>query len=287
MSEASSREEQTTNKDKKKDTKSEMSFLDHLETLRWHIIKSALAICIFATLAYIYSDFVWNSIIFPPKEHDFWSSRMLIQFSNFLGLHSNGLNVHPIQLINFNLSGQFMVDLWTAVIVGFIIAFPYVVYQFWSFIKPALYENERKHASGAVLVMSGLFLMGVLFGYYFIAPFTLDWLGSYSIGKAVVNQISILSYISSVTSMVIASGISFELPVVVYFLSKVGLMTPRFMRKYRRHAYVLLLVFAAIIAPPDVLSLTIVTIPLIILYEIGVFISVRVDKANKRRLEEI
>lgn len=287
MSEETSTEEQSTKKDTKKGAKAEMSFLDHLETLRWHIIKSALAICIFATLAYIYSDFVWNSIIFPPKEHDFWSSRMLIQFSNFLGLHSNGLNVHPIQLINFNLSGQFMVDLWTAVIVGFIISFPYVVYQFWSFIKPALYENERRHASGAVAVMSALFLIGVLFGYYFIAPFTLDWLGSYSIGKAVVNQINILSYISSVTSIVIASGISFELPVVVYFLSKVGLLTPRFMRKYRRHAYVVLLVFAAIIAPPDVLSLTIVTIPLIILYEIGVFISIRVDKANKRRLEEI
>ena len=141
MPEETSREEQSTKKDTKKGAKSEMSFLDHLETLRWHIIKSALAIVVFATLAYIYSDFVWNSIIFPPKEHDFWTSLMLIKFSNFLGLHSVGLNVHPIQLINFNLSGQFMVDLWTAVIVGFIIAFPYVVYQFWSFVKPALYEN--------------------------------------------------------------------------------------------------------------------------------------------------
>jgi sec-independent protein translocase protein TatC len=212
---------------------------------------------------------------------------MLIRLSNFLGMHSKGLNVKPIELINFNLSGQFMVDLWTAIIGGFIIAFPYVVYQFWSFIKPALYENERRHASGAVLVMSGLFFIGVLFGYYFIVPFSLDWLGSYSISKVVVNQINILSYISAVVSIVIASGISFELPIVVYFLSKVGLLTPRFMKKYRRHSYVVLLIFATIITPPDVLSQTIVTIPLLLLFEISIFISARVDKANKKRQEAL
>ena len=180
-----------------------------------------------------------------------------------------------------------MVDVWTAIIAGFIISFPYVVFQFWSFIKPALYENERKYASGAVGVMSGLFLIGVLFGYYLIVPFSLDWLGSYSISSQITNQINILSYISSVTSIVIAGGVSFELPVVVYFLSKVGLLTPKFLKKYRRHSYVVLLIIAAIITPPDVLSQTIVSIPLIILYEVSIFISARVDKANKRRLDAI
>jgi sec-independent protein translocase protein TatC len=201
-------------------------------------------------------------------------------------MQSNGLSLHPLQLINYDLSGQFMVDVWTAIIAGFIVAFPYVVYQFWSFIKPALYENERKHASGAVAVMSGLFLVGVLFGYYLIVPFSLDWLGSYKISESVVNQINILSYISSVVSIVIAGGIAFELPVVIYFLSKVGLLTPKFLRKFRRHSYVVILIIGAIITPPDILSQMIVSIPMIILYEVSIFISARVVKERQRKLDE-
>jgi sec-independent protein translocase protein TatC len=287
MSEETTREEQSTKKKNKKEANEEMSFLDHLEALRWHIIRSAASICIFATLAYIYSDFVWDSIIFAPKSHDFWTSRMLIKLSNFFGFESAGLMNKELQLINYDLSGQFMVDVWTAIIAGFILAFPYVVYQFWSFIKPALYENERKHASGAVAVMSGLFLVGVLFGYYLIVPFSLDWLASYSIGTQVVNQINILSYISSVTSIVIAGGIAFELPIVIYFLSKVGLLTPKFLKKYRKHSYVIILIVGAIITPPDVLSQLIVSIPMIFLYEISIFISARVLKARNKRMDEI
>jgi sec-independent protein translocase protein TatC len=287
MAEETSREEQSTKKSKKNDSKAEMSFLDHLEALRWHIIKSAAAICIFATLAYIYSDFIWNSIIFAPNSHDFWTSRMLIKLGEIFGYQSNGLMSKPLQLINFDLSGQFMVDVWTAIIGGFIIAFPYVMYQFWSFIKPALYENERRHASGAVAIMSGLFFIGVLFGYYLIVPFSLDWLAGYSISSQVNNQINIHSYISSVTSIVIAGGVAFELPVLVYFLSKIGVLTPKFLRKYRRHSYVILLIIAAIITPPDVLSQMIVSIPLIILFEVSIFISARVEKARKKRMDEI
>jgi sec-independent protein translocase protein TatC len=287
MSEETTREEQSTKKKKKEEPKAEMSFLDHLEALRWHIIRSAVSIIAFAILAYIYSDFVWNSIIFAPNSHDFWTSRMLIKLGDFIGYKSNGLMSKPLELINFDLSGQFMVDVWTAIIAGFIIAFPYVMYQFWSFIKPALYENERKHASGAVVVMSGLFFTGVLFGYYLIVPFSLDWLAGYSISPQVSNQINILSYISSVTSIVIAGGVAFELPILVYFLSKIGVLTPKFLRKYRKHSYVLLLIIAAIITPPDVISQMIVTIPLVILYEISIIISARVEKARLRRLEEI
>lgn len=287
MSEETTREEQSTKKKKTKEPKAEMSFLDHLEALRWHIIRSVIAIMVFAVLAFIYSDFIWDSIILAPKNPDFWTSQMIIKVSNFLGMESKGLNSQPLQLISFNMSGQFMVSIWTAIIVGFIVAFPYVVYQFWSFIKPALYENERKHASGAVAIMSGLFVMGILFGYYLIVPFSIDFLATYSISKEISNQINILSYISSVTSIVIAGGVSFELPVIVYFLSKVGLLTPKFLRKYRRHSYVVLLIIAAIITPPDVLSQMLVAIPLVILYEISIFISGNVEKANLKRLEEI
>lgn len=287
MAEASISEEQTGKKKKTVEEKSEMSFLDHLEALRWHIIKSILAIVIFGILAYTFSSIIWREIIFAPNSDQFWTSQMIIKINHLFGVQSDGLNKHPLKLINFDMSGQFMVDVWMAIIAGFILAFPYVVYQFWSFIKPALYENERKYASGAVLVMSGLFFMGVLFGYYLIVPFSIDWLGSYNIDPSVSNQINIQSYISSVISIVIAGGIAFELPVVIYFLSKVGLLTPRFLRKYRKHSYIILLIIAAIITPPDVLSQMIVSIPLIILYEISIFISSRVAKANERRLEQI
>jgi sec-independent protein translocase protein TatC len=287
MAEETSREEQSTKKQKKKEAKTEMSFLDHLETLRWHIIKSAIAVITFAILAYTNSKFIWDNIIFAPNRSDFWTSRMLIKLGDFLGYESAGLMSKPLSLINFNLSGQFMVDVWTSIIAGFIVAFPYVMYQFWSFIKPALYENERKHASGAVAVMSGLFFTGVLFGYYLIVPFSLDWLATYSISTDVVNQINILSYISSVTSIVIAGGVAFELPVLVYFLSKIGVLTPKFLRKYRRHSYVVLLIIAAIITPPDVLSQMIVCIPLVILFELSIIISGKVEKARLKRLEEI
>lgn len=287
MSEEKNTEEQSTKKKKKNEPKGEMSFLDHLEALRWHIIKAISAIIICGTAAYIYSDFVW-SIIFAPNSNDFWTSQMIIKLNNYFGVASEGLNKHPMQLINFDMSGQFMVDVWTAIIAGFIISFPYVVYQFWSFVKPALYENERRQASGAVLVMSFLFIVGILFGYYLIVPFSIDWLAGYTLGSGgmVTNQINILSYISTVTSIVLSGGIAFELPIVIYFLSKIGLLTPKFLRKYRRHSYVILLIIAAIITPPDVLSQMIVSIPLILLYELSILISARVDKARRKRLNE-
>ena len=287
MSEESIIEEQSTKKKKKKGPKAEMSFLDHLETLRWHIIKAISSIIICASVAYYYSDFIW-SIIFAPNTNEFWTSQMIIKLNNYFGIASKGLNLHPMNLINFDMSGQFMVDMWTAIIAGFIIAFPYVVYQFWSFVKPALYENEKRQASGAVIVMSLLFLVGILFGYYLIVPFSIDWLSSYTLGRGgiVVNQINIHSYISTVTSIVLSGGIAFELPIVIYFLSKIGLLTPKFLRKYRRHAYLLLLILAAIITPPDVLSQLIVSIPLILLYELSIFISGIVDKNHQKKLAE-
>lgn len=287
MSEESNREEQSTKKKKKKEIKTEMSFLDHLETLRWHIIKSAIAIFAFAIIAFIEKEFIFDSIIFAPKEPEFWTNRMIANAADFIGMQSLRINTQELQLISIDMSGQFMVHVWTSIIAGFIIATPYVVYQFWSFIKPALYDNERRHASGAVFIMSALFLLGILFGYYLIVPFSIDFLGSYRISESVNNQINILSYISTVTSIVISGGVAFELPVVAFFLSKIGVLTPKFLRKYRRHSYVVLLIVAAIITPPDVLSQMLVAIPLVILYEASIFISASVEKANKRKLDEI
>lgn len=287
MSEETTREEQTTKKKSKKEVKTEMSFLDHLEALRWHIIRSVIAICFFSIFAFVYKDFIFDSIIFAPKNVDFWTNRMFTLFSDFVGVESLKINTHPLQLISISMSGQFMVHIWTSIIFGLIIAFPYVIYQFWSFIKPALYENERQHATGAVFVMSFLFLLGVLFGYYLIVPLSIDFLGSYSISDVVTNQINVLSYISTVTSIVIAGGIVFELPVVAFFLSKVGILTPAFMKKYRKHSYVVLLVLSAIITPPDIFSQIMVCIPLVGLYEVSIVISRKVQKAHQRKLDEI
>lgn len=287
MSEETNREELSSKKKRKKDEKKEMSFLDHLEALRWHIIRSALAICVFSIIAFIEKDFIFDSIIFAPKEPEFWTNRMMALLSDYVGIETLKINTHPLQLISINMSGQFMVHVWTAIIAGLVIASPYVIYQFWSFIRPALYENERKHATGAVFYMSLLFFLGIMFGYYLIVPLSVDFLGSYSISDAIVNQINVLSYISTVTSIVIAGGVVFELPIIAFFLSKVGLLTPKFMRKYRKHAYVVLLIISAIITPPDIFSQIMVCIPLVVLYEVSILISARVNKANQRKIDEM
>ncbi|HCY43043.1 MAG TPA: twin-arginine translocase subunit TatC [Prolixibacteraceae bacterium] len=264
-----------------------MSFLDHLEALRWHVIRSFIAIFVFAIVAFIEKDFIFDSIIFAPKNPDFWTNRMFALLSEYVGVDALKINTHELQLISISMSGQFMVHMWTSIIAGFILAFPYVIFQFWSFIKPALYENERRHATGAVMYMTILFFIGVLFGYYLIVPLSVDFLGAYSISSTVVNQINILSYISTVTSIVIAGGVIFELPIIAFFLSKVGLLTPRFMRKYRRHSFLVLLIISAIITPPDIFSQIMVCIPLVLLYEVSIVISGRVEKANLRKLDEI
>ena len=170
-------------------------------------------------------------------------------------------------------------------IAGLIVASPYVIYEFWRFLKPALYDKEKKHTSGAVFYMSMLFITGVLFGYYLIVPLSIHFLGSYSISAEVASQINMRSYISTVTSISLASGGIFELPVLVFFLSKVGLLTPEFLRKYRKHAYVALLLLSAIITPPDIFSQVMVCFPLVFLYEIGIVISKRVMKKAEEELE--
>lgn len=255
-----------------------MSFLEHLEELRWHLIRSVLAIVIMAVVAFILKDFIFNTIIFKPKTPGFWTNRMFAQFGDFIGSEAVKINKQDLQLISIKMAGQFITHIWTALVAGFIIASPLVFFEFWRFIKPALYDTEKKHASGAVFFTTVLFLLGVLFGYYLIVPLSLHFLGSYSLSPEVTNQININSYISTVVSISLASGVVFLLPIFVFFLSKVGLLTPGFMKKYRRHSYVVMLLLAAIITPPDVFSQIMVAVPLVFLYEIGIFISRRIEK---------
>jgi len=199
MSEGDNREEQTTKKRDKKTPQGEMSFLEHLEELRWHIIKSVLAVAIFAIIAFLMKDFIFNEVIFKPKMPDFWSNRMLGKLGKLIGTVSLKINQQPLKLIALQMSDQFMLHFTVAAVAGLIFASPVVFYQIWSFIKPALYDKERKHASGAVFFTSLLFLMGILFGYFLIVPLSIDFLSTYSVSPEVENQINLRSYISTVT----------------------------------------------------------------------------------------
>ncbi len=279
--------------------KGEMSFLDHLEELRWLIIRSAVAILIFSILAFHYDKFIFNNLLLAPKSPEFFTNRALCKLGAFLNNHEpfsnlSGLfnwnnlciNKKPFQIINTNMSGQFQADIWISIIAGIIIAFPYIIWEIWKFVAPALYQKERKNARGAVLAVSALFLTGVLFGYYIIAPLSVNFLNSYSISTQIQNLINLNSYFSTVGSVTLASGLIFELPVFAFFLAKIGVISAAFMRKYRRHSIIANMIVAAIIAPPDVFSMTLVALPLILLYEVSIWI-VRIiekKKANDKLL---
>jgi sec-independent protein translocase protein TatC len=281
-----------TDKEKKTDEKKErhekvkvgeMSFLEHLEELRWHIIRSFLAIIVLAIVAFIFRDFIFQHIILKPKMPDFWTNRMFAKLADLFGSEHIKINQKELHLINIKMTGQFSMTMWTALVAGLIMAAPVIFYEFWKFIKPALYENEKKIATGAVVYTSFLFLIGVLFGYYLIVPLSTQFFNTFVISPEVENQININSYISMVVSIVLASGIVFLLPVFSYSLSKVGILSPEFLKTYRRHAYVLLLLLAAIITPPDVFSQILVAIPLVLLYEFSIFISWRVVKNQEKK----
>lgn len=262
-----------TDKDK------EMSFLDHLEVFRWHLIRAAIAILFFTIIAFIYKDIVFDVILLGPKRTDFLTYRILCEISQYLGLgDALCLRDSPFSLMNISMSGQFSTHITTSIFAGFIIAFPYVLWEIWRFISPALHSNENSMAKGVVFFSSILFLIGILFGYYVIAPLSINFLGSYQVSSSVANQINLSSFVSTVTTVSFANGIIFELPILVYFLTKIGLLTPDFMRVYRKHSMVVILILSAIITPPDITSQVLVSLPLIILYEFSIKISERVIK---------
>jgi sec-independent protein translocase protein TatC len=287
MSESERTEEQTTKKRSRKSTQAEMSFLDHLEELRWHIIRSALAIFVFAIVAFVMKDFIFDTVILHPRMPDFWTNRMFAKLGDLVGSDYLKINQTPLQLISIKIAGQFSTHIWVSIIAGLIVASPVVFYEFWRFIKPALYEKEQKVATGAVFYTSFLFILGILFGYYLIVPLSINFLGTYNVSSEVANQINLRSYIGSVTSIVFASGVVFLVPIFSYFLSKVGILTPQFMKTYRKHAYVVMLLVSAVITPPDVFSQIMVCLPLVFLYEIGIMISRHVVKKREKEMDEI
>jgi len=256
----------------------EMSFLDHLEALRWHLVRSVAAIFGFAVLAFLNKSFVFDTILLGPKNPDFLTYRVMCFISEAICITEL-----PFILMNISMSGQFTNHIFISVMAGFIIAFPYVFWEIWRFIKPALYTKESKHAKGVVFFSSILFIAGILFGYYVIAPLAVNFLGSYQVSEIVANQINLGSYISTVASISLACGLVFELPILTYFLTKVGLLTPQFMKTYRKHALVIILILAAVITPPDVISQVLVALPLLLLYEVSILVSKIVIKKQQEQ----
>jgi sec-independent protein translocase protein TatC len=270
--------EVVSNKKKKKEAseEKEMSFWDHLEELRWHIVRSVAAVIIIAVVAFLNRHLVFDEIILAPKDSDFITNRLLCQLSEFLNVKALCLDNLSLSIINIRMSGQFLTHMYVSIIAGVILAFPYIIWEIWRFVRPALYAKEKKYSRGAVFVSSLLFLIGVFFSYFLIVPLTLHFLGTYQVSGNVQNTISLSSYISTVVSVTFAVGIVFELPILVYFLTKVGILTPDFMKKNRKYMIVILLLLSAIITPPDVFSQIMVVIPLMALYELSISISKRV-----------
>lgn len=264
----------------------QMSFLDHLEELRWHIIRALGAIMVFAIAAFIAKEFVWHYLILSPTRPDFWSFRMFCQVSSRLGSDAFCFDEMPFIIQSRKMTGQFTMHITSSVILGLIAAFPYAFWEIWRFVSPGLYENEKRLSRGAVFFVSLLFMVGVLFGYFIVTPISVNFLGTYQVDPSILNEFDITSYVSILITLVLACGILFQLPIIVYFLSKAGVITPTALVTYRRHAIVVILIISALITPPDPITQLLVTFPLVLLYEMSISISRFVLRKEKERREK-
>jgi len=267
---------------KKSNNTGEMSFLEHLEELRWHIVRSAVSVLAFAIIAFIFSRFIFDYILLAPKNPEFFTNRMLCQLAEKLNNPTLCINSIDLTIQSLKLSGQFSAQIMVSLYTGLIIAFPYIIWEMWRFISPALYEHERKYARGSVASISILFFLGALFGYYVIVPLTIHFLGGWTASEEILNQFSLESYFSTISFVPFATGIIFELPNLMIFLTKAGIITPSFMVKYRKHAIIVLMMLAAVITPPDILSMALVMLPLILLYEISIILTKRIAKKMEK-----
>ncbi|WKK59199.1 twin-arginine translocase subunit TatC [Sphingobacterium sp. BN32] len=274
-------------KNKGKNLESEMSFFDHLEVLRWHIIRAVIAVTIFAILSFTFYDFVFNEIIMGPKNLDFWTYRMMCKVGDALNLAGFCVEKIPFNIINTELAGQFMLQINSCLLMAVALGFPYLLFEVWLFIKPALTDIERKSARGFVFYATVLFIIGALFGYYIVVPLSVNFLANVSLSEEITNQITIDSYLSTIATLTLGCGIIFLLPILIFILSKIGIMTPEFMRASRRYAIVIILVIAAIITPTaDIITLLTVSAPMFILYELSIMVSANVKRAKEQAEKE-
>jgi len=262
-----------------------MTFIDHIEELRWHIIRSMIAILVASIVVFIYAEWIYQHIITGPTRSNFVSYRVLCSLGRKMGTESLCMKDINLTLQNTEMSGQFLLSFSSSFMMGFILAFPFVFWEFWKFLKPALNPQEMKHARGIVFWSSLLFFFGVVFGYLVLAPFTINFFANYQLSPDIKNIFTISNYYESLSDMVLGMGIVFELPIVVFFLSRVGILTPKIMRKNRRYAIVILIFLSEIITPPDWFSWLIVFVPVYFLFEVSINISARAEKDRLNRLE--
>lgn len=265
-----------------------MSFLDHLEALRFHLLRSIAAILILTVVAFLAKDIVFGMIILGPSKVDFVTYRVLCEISNYLGVSALCIDELPFTIQSRQMTGQFTMHMTSSFVVGFIVAFPYVFWEIWRFISPGLYDKEANAARGAVLFVSILFLLGASFGYFILSPLSINFLANYQLDPTILNEFDITSYVTTLTMLVLASAIMFQLPVVIYFLSMSGLVSSKMLREYRKHSIVVILIVSAIITPPDVFSQLLIAMPILVLYEVGIGIAKRLEKqrAVKRAMED-
>ena len=261
-----------------------MSFFEHIEELRRHILRSVMAIAVVAVVCFIFIDFIFNKIVFGPRNPNFPTYWFMCKASHLIGL-GDKMCFQPVkfEIITRQLGEVLMQNMYVAFWLGVIGAFPIILWEFWKFIQPGLLETEQKVIRGVVGICSALFLLGVVFGYFVIAPFSINFLAGYTLEGVSVSP-TLDSYVTYMTMFTIPTGLVFEMPIVIYFLTKIGIVGPTFLRTYRRHAVVVILIVAAIITPPDVVSQTIVAIPLYVLYEISILVSQRERRRQERLL---
>ncbi|MFM1828442.1 MAG: twin-arginine translocase subunit TatC [Bacteroidota bacterium] len=261
----------------------QMAFVDHIEELRWHIIRAILAILIASAYCFFNIEWIFTNIILGPTQNDFISYQYLNKLGTLLHISALQLQDMSIQFQNTELSGQFMMSFSVSFMMGLILSFPFVFWELWKFIRPALKASELRYARGIVFWSSLLFFIGVLFAYYIIAPFTINFFANYQLSPQFKNIITITNYYDTMSDLIMGMGLVFELPVIVYFLSRIGILTPKLMRDKRRYAIVIIFFLAVIISPPDWFSCWLIALPLMLLFEISIGIS---DRANKARMKK-
>ena len=266
--------------------KKEMNLLEHLEELRWHIIRALIAVTVIAVVVFFARDFVFDRILLAPQDDDFASYRFFCWLSAKLGTgEALCLTPPPFEIITVQLGEAFLMHIKATFVLAFVVASPYVFWEIWRFVSPGLASREQRFARYAVGICSSLFFIGVLFGYFVISPFAVTFLANYGFAmEGVIAKVSLTSFVNYMIMFSVPAGIVFELPIVVWVLAKLGLLTPEFMRQYRRHAIILILMVAAIITPPDVVTQILIGMPLYVLYEISISICARVVKQREAEM---
>jgi sec-independent protein translocase protein TatC len=268
--------------------KNDMSFLNHLEELRWHLVRSFVVICVVAIGIFTFDKIIYDEFLLAHLSSDFPTYKWLCNGARFFGFESDFCNVNlENSLQSLAPTSQLMNLIWTSLILGLIVSFPYVLWEIWRFISPGMHKAERKKSKTFIFYASFLFFIGVLFSYYVIAPLSVYFFYNFKITDLIVNKFDFTAHINLITNTLLGVSLMFELPVIVYFLTRMGLVTPSFLKKYRKMALVLVLVLSGIITPPDIASQIIVTIPIMILYEISIFISKKVVKKQEKKNKSV